>query len=42
VLALLFYLLSRAFSFLHRDWNLYVSGAGGGVALVLILQLLTA
>lgn len=39
---LLLFVLSRAFSFLHRDWNLYVSGAGGGVALVLIMQLLTA
>lgn len=35
---LLLFVLSRLFSFLHRDWNLYVSGAGGGVALVLILQ----
>ncbi len=35
---LLLFVLSRMFRFLHRDWNLYVSGAGGGVALILILQ----
>ncbi len=35
---LLLYLLNRLFHFVHRDWNLYVSGAGGGVALSLIVQ----
>ena len=31
-------LLDRAFKFSHRDWNLFVSGLGGGGALVLLLQ----
>lgn len=36
---LLLYLISRFFNLLHREWNLYLSGAGGGVALTLILQM---
>ncbi len=32
------YVLGRLFGFGHRDWNLYVSGLGGGGALVLMLQ----
>lgn len=34
----LYYLLAQMFSVKHRDWNLYVSGLGGGGALVLIMQ----
>ncbi len=32
------YVLGRVFGFAHRDWNLYVSGLGGGGALVLMMQ----
>lgn len=32
------YALERVFRFAHRDWNLYVSGIGGGGALVLLMQ----
>ncbi len=31
-------LLTRIFSFNHRSWSIFVSGAGAGVAMVLILQ----
>jgi hypothetical protein len=34
----LLFLLTRFFTFSHRDWNLFVSGAGSGGALILILQ----
>ncbi len=34
----LYFLLAQLFSVKHRDWNLYVSGLGGGGALVLIMQ----
>jgi hypothetical protein len=34
----LYYLLAQWLKLNHRDWNLYVSGLGGGGALVLILQ----
>ena len=34
----LYFLLAKVFKLQHRDWNLYVSGLGGGGALVLILQ----
>ena len=34
----LFFLLTKAFAFRHRDWNLFVSGAGAGGALILIVQ----
>lgn len=34
----LYFLLAQWLKFAHRDWNLYVSGLGGGGALVLILQ----
>ncbi len=33
-----FYLMSRLFSFGHRSWNLFISGAGAGGALLLIVQ----
>lgn len=34
----LYFLLALWLKLQHRDWNLYVSGLGGGGALVLILQ----
>ncbi len=34
----LYFLLAQWLKIQHRDWNLYVSGLGGGGALVLILQ----
>ncbi len=34
----LYFLLAQWLKMQHRDWNLYVSGLGGGGALVLILQ----
>ena len=34
----LHWVLERMFHFQHRDWNQYVSGLGGGGALVLIMQ----
>lgn len=34
----LYYAINRLINFQHRDWNLYVSGIGGGGAAVLILQ----
>ncbi|MCU0349053.1 MAG: HupE/UreJ family protein [Saprospiraceae bacterium] len=34
----LYFLLAQWLKTQHRDWNLYVSGLGGGGALVLILQ----
>ncbi len=36
---LLLFIAGRFFKLLHREWNLYISGAGGGVALALILQM---
>ena len=30
--------LRRLFAFKHRDWNLFISGAGAGGAVILILQ----
>ncbi|MBX2815968.1 MAG: HupE/UreJ family protein [Saprospiraceae bacterium] len=36
----LYYLLDRIFSVKHREWNLFVSGAGAGVALIMILEAL--
>lgn len=32
------YVFMRLFSMSHRSWNLYISGAGGGVALTMIIQ----
>lgn len=32
------YVMSRLFSFEHRSWNLFISGAGAGGALILIVQ----
>lgn len=34
----LYYAINRLMNFQHRDWNLYISGIGGGGAAVLILQ----
>ena len=34
----LHWVLARMFQFKHRDWNQYVSGLGGGGALVLIMR----
>lgn len=34
------YLFSTFLNVKHRDWNLYVSGAGGGVAITMILKAL--
>ncbi len=34
----LYFLLAQWLKLAHRDWNLYISGLGGGGALVLILQ----
>jgi hypothetical protein len=33
-----YFLLEKVFRMKHRDWNLYVSGIGGGGALVLMMQ----
>lgn len=37
-----YFLLTKLFQFKHRDWNLFVSGAGAGVAITLILDQLLA
>lgn len=34
----LLFLLTKIFSISHNSWNLYVSGAGGGVALTMIVH----
>ena len=33
-----YFLLSQIFSIRHREWNLFISGAGAGVALTLIVN----
>jgi hypothetical protein len=33
-----YFILSRIFTIRQRDWNLYISGAGGGGAIILIVQ----
>ncbi|HFA48985.1 MAG TPA: HupE/UreJ family protein [Bacteroidetes bacterium] len=33
-----YFLLSKMFKIKHREWTLYISGAGAGVALILILD----
>ena len=35
---LIYFLITRVFSIAQRDWNIYISGLGGGGALVLIMQ----
>lgn len=32
------FIATRLFSVKHRDWNLYISGAGGGVAATMIIE----
>ena len=39
---LLYYLLSRLIPFEHKSWNLFFSGAGAGVSLILIIEKLIA
>ncbi|MEN3324300.1 HupE/UreJ family protein [Mariniflexile soesokkakense] len=34
------FLLTKVFSIQHRDWNLVVSGAGGGIAATMIIEAL--
>lgn len=36
----LYYLLDRLFGIKHRDWNIFISGAGAGVSLIMILEAL--
>jgi len=38
VFFLIYFLISRSIKIQQRDWNIYVSGLGGGGALVLIMQ----
>lgn len=38
---LLYYLLDRLFKIKHRDWNLFISGAGAGTSLIMILEALS-
>ena len=33
-------LLTSVFSIKHRDWNLVISGAGGGIAAMMIIKAL--
>lgn len=34
----IYYTLSKVFNIAHREWNLFVSGAGAGVAITLIIN----
>lgn len=36
----LYFVLDKAFKIIHRDWNLFISGAGAGVSLVMIIEAL--
>jgi hypothetical protein len=36
----LYFVLDKAFKITHRDWNLFISGAGAGVSLVMIIEAL--
>ncbi len=36
----LYYVLDRLFKIRHRDWNLFISGAGAGVSLIMIIEAL--
>ncbi len=36
----LYYLLDKLFQIAHRDWKLFISGAGAGVSLIMILEAL--
>jgi len=35
---LLYFLLDRFFNIVQRDWNIFISGAGAGVSLLLIIE----
>ena len=37
----LLWLLTKLFKLVHREWTLFISGAGAGIALILLLNLLT-
>lgn len=39
---LIYFLLDKVFDIKHRDWNLFVSGAGAGTSLIMILEALLA
>ena len=36
----LYFVLDRLFKIRHRDWNLFISGAGAGVSIIMILEAL--
>ena len=36
-----YYILDRLFTIKHRDWNLFVSGAGAGTSLIMIIEALS-
>lgn len=36
----LYFVLDNVFKIIHRDWNLFISGAGAGVSLVMIIEAL--
>jgi hypothetical protein len=38
----LYFLLDKLFKIKHRDWNLFISGAGAGVSLIMIIEALLA
>lgn len=38
----LYFVIDQIFNLKHRDWNLFVSGAGAGVSLIMILEALFA
>lgn len=35
---LIYWILAKVFTIKHREWTLFISGAGGGVSLILILE----
>ena len=35
-----YFLLSKVFNIVHREWNLFISGAGAGVSIILIIEAL--
>ncbi len=37
----LYFLIDRFFHVRHRDWNIFISGAGAGVSLIMILEALS-
>jgi hypothetical protein len=36
----LYYLLDKFFKIIHRDWKIFISGAGAGVSLIMIMEAL--